>query len=376
MIPPRSTREFLDLHRDDIFRRWREHWQSIQRGRPESAFPDPPYELIYDAIPYDPTTSQPLPPDLQRWFEESPVFCSGAAFCQLHVACAGMLVRQQYPDRAAILKEIEGSFEAIMLDAGTRRWVANLLHDPSRHPTVHNERLAVIGQLAAGVAHEVGNPLTAISSIVQLLQRRTNDPFFTEQLGHVKKSIDRIARIVRELVDFSRPAPSIPSPVSVNDILRTAINLITYDRRARSIRFDSTYDATVPPVSIVQDQLLQVLLNLLINAVDAMHGDGMIRTTTSHDGEHVRISIEDNGHGIPPEILPRIFDPFFTTKELGKGTGLGLSVSYGIIKRYNGSIDVASQDGHGSTFTVMLPPLDAETQDDASDAVSSTHTKA
>jgi signal transduction histidine kinase len=374
MIPPRTTREFLDLHRDDILRRWKEHWQSIQRGRPESAFPDPPYELIYDALPYDPTTSPPLAPDMQRWFEDSPVFCSGAAFCQLHVACAGTLVRQQYPDRTAILKEIENSFEAIVLDAGTRRWVANLLHDPSKHATVHNERLAVIGQLAAGVAHEVGNPLTAISSIVQLLQRRTTDAFFTEQLGHVKKSIDRIARIVRELVDFSRPAPSIPSPVSVNDILRTAVNLITYDRRARNIRFDSVYDAEVPPVNIVQDQLLQVLLNLLINAVDAMDGEGMIRTTTACDDGMVRISIEDTGHGIAAELLPRIFDPFFTTKALGKGTGLGLSVSYGIIKRYNGSIDVTSRDGHGSTFTVVLPPLAADAHEGADAASISSQT--
>ena len=143
--------------------------------------------------------------------------------------------------------------------------------------------------------------------------------------------------------------------MQVNDILATATRLMQYDHRAKKIEFVSDLSPTLPIVHVVPDQLLQVLLNLLINAVDAMDGVGTVETRTAHDQRGVSVSIRDSGHGIPASIIARVFDPFFTTKAVGKGTGLGLSVSYGIMKRYGGTIEVESEVGVGSTFTVHLP---------------------
>ncbi|MBL0176540.1 MAG: hypothetical protein IPP94_14955 [Ignavibacteria bacterium] len=354
-MEPATLKECIDLHREEIIRVWSELWNYIQRRRPESHFPDPPYASILAQMPHDPSYSPPLSEDIVAWFEDSPVFCTGAAFCQMHVSIASILVREQYPQRAGILSELETSLEALILDSGTRKWIANVLQDTGKQEVAQSERLAVIGQLAAGVAHEIGNPLTSISSIVQLLERRSEDPFVSGQLKEVKRSIDRIARIVRELVDFSRPAPSVPSMVQVNDILATAIRLMHYDHRAQKVEFTAEHNPDLPIVHIVADQLLQVLLNLLINAVDAMDGVGAVATRTGCDSRGVVITITDSGHGIPASIIARIFDPFFTTKPMGKGTGLGLSVSYGIMKRYGGHIDVDSEVGVGSTFTIVLP---------------------
>ena len=350
-----TLKEFIAHHRVEIVHGWSELWNYIQRRRPESDFPDPPYESILDQLPHDPAYSPQLTDDLSRWLSDSPVFCTGAAFCQMHVTIAGILVRERYVQRTAILHDLENSLEAMILDAGTRKWVANVLKDTSKQEAAHSERLAVIGQLAAGVAHEIGNPLTSISSIVQLLERRSEDPFVSDQLKEVKRSIDRIARIVRELVDFSRPAPSVPALVQVNDILATAIRLMQYDHRAKRIDFVSDHAIDLPFVQVVPDQLLQVFLNLLINAVDAMDGVGVVETRTAEDERGVAVLIRDSGHGIPASIIARVFDPFFTTKPVGRGTGLGLSVSYGIMKRYGGSIEVESDVGVGSTFTVRLP---------------------
>ncbi len=350
-----TVTSFIERHRPEILEKWTELWNSVQRKRPESHFPDPPYEAILAHLPFDPPYAPPLGDELQHWFNIAPIFCSGAAFCQLQAVSASILIHERYEERGEILAELENSLEAMSLEAGTRRWIGAVLNDTSKKEAVHAERLAVIGQLAAGVAHEIGNPLTSISAIVQVLERRTEDPFTTEQLQHVKKSIDRIARIVRELVDFSRPAPSMPAPVQVNDILATAIRLVQYDHRSRSITYDCVCDPALPVIHLVPDQILQVFLNLLINAIDAMNGQGRITVRTSADAHNARISIADSGHGIPADILPRIFDPFFTTKPMGKGTGLGLSVSYGIVKRYDGSIDVTSEPGVGSTFTIVLP---------------------
>ena len=218
-----------------------------------------------------------------------------------------------------------------------------------------SERLAVIGQLAAGVAHEIGNPLTSISSIVQILKRKINDPFVIDQLNNIKVSIDRIARIVHELVDFSRPAPFNPSPGNINSVIRTAIGMMQYDRRVKNVHIETSLSDSIPEMLLVADQLLQVFINLMINAVDAMTGTGQITIRTWHDNSHVYASITDTGRGIPKILLPKIFDPFFTTKKVGEGTGLGLSVSYGIISKHNGKIEVQSVIGEGSTFTIHLP---------------------
>lgn len=218
-----------------------------------------------------------------------------------------------------------------------------------------SEKLAVIGQLAAGVAHEIGNPLTSISAIVQLLQRKTDDPFFVEKLGNIKANIDRISKIVRELVDFSRPPTNEEYEIDVSDVIKTAIGIVKYDKRVKKVEFETQIAENMPTLLISPDQLLQALINILINALDAIDGSGKIVIKSWEEFEKIHISIEDNGCGMTPDILDKIFDPFFTTKEVGKGTGLGLSVTYGIIKKYKGEIKVKSQPGIGSVFTIILP---------------------
>lgn len=218
-----------------------------------------------------------------------------------------------------------------------------------------SEKLAVIGQLAAGVAHEIGNPLTSISSLVQLLQRKTNEDFTREYLANIKENIDRISKIVRELVDFSRPPSHERMSIQINEILRTAIGIVKYDKRVKKVDFIPELDFNIPKVNIVPDQLLQVFVNILFNALDAMEGNGTIRVKTKTDGEFIFASFSDTGHGMDSSTIEKIFDPFFTTKAVGKGTGLGLSVSYGIVKKFGGDIIIFSEPNKGSIFTVKLP---------------------
>ena len=221
----------------------------------------------------------------------------------------------------------------------------------------HSERLAAIGHMAAGIAHEVGNPLTSISSLVQLMQRRTSDVFLSENLSKIREHINRITKIVRDLVDFSRPTLISKSSTDVNKLVNSAVGLLKHDSRTRNIDFVIDTQPGLPATMGVPDQLHQVLVNLLLNAVDAVTEcqDKQIAVITKSVDSFVQIRVVDNGCGIPDEIKNRIFEPFFTTKEVGNGTGLGLSVSHGIIKRMGGNILVDSVFNKGTTFTIQLP---------------------
>ncbi len=218
-----------------------------------------------------------------------------------------------------------------------------------------SEKLAVIGQIAAGVAHEIGNPLTSISSLVQILQRKSQDSFMNEQFVNIKENIDRITKIVRELVDFSRPPSYETSDQDITHVIKTALGIVKYDKRVRKVNFETDLKINLPNVNIAADQLLQVFVNILINALDAIHGNGIIIVKSNYDSKNIYIELSDDGCGMDEATSEKIFDPFFTTKEVGKGTGLGLSVSYGIIKRFNGEIKVKSKLNEGSTFTIVLP---------------------
>lgn len=218
-----------------------------------------------------------------------------------------------------------------------------------------SEKLAVIGQIAAGVAHEIGNPLASISSLVQILQRKNQDAYIGDQLAIIKENIDRITKIVRELVDFSRP-PSYETAVQdITAVIKTALGIVKYDKRVRKVKFETDLQNGLPSVSIAADQLLQVFVNILLNALDAIEGNGIIEVKSYSDEKNVIIDINDNGCGMDEATLAKIFDPFFTTKDVGKGTGLGLSVSYGIVKRFNGEIKVESKLKEGSKFRISIP---------------------
>ena len=219
-----------------------------------------------------------------------------------------------------------------------------------------SDRLATVGQLAAGVAHEIGNPLTSISSLVQLLERRMKDPDHIAKLGRIRTNIERITKIVHELVDFTRPQATDVQAVQINDVIQSAVGLMAYDNRSQKIQIDLDLAPNIPRVKASPDKLHQVIVNLLVNAFDAMKEKGdRIRISTSENKESIAIAVEDNGGGMKPDVLDKIFEPFFTTKAVGKGTGLGLSVSHGIINSMNGKLTVNSVLNEGATFFIEIP---------------------
>ncbi len=221
---------------------------------------------------------------------------------------------------------------------------------------VRSQKMETFGTLAAGIAHEVGNPLTSISSLVQLVQRQSSDDFVQEKLELAKNQINRISKILRELVDFSRPSTHDIKDVSVNLIIREALNIVQYGKKSRATVFDVALEENLAMIHAVPDQLLQVYLNILMNAVDACEGKrGHIFVSSALRGECIEAVFKDNGSGISEKNIGKLFDPFFTTKEVGKGTGLGLWVSLGIVRNFGGDIFVESEEGKSTTFTVRLP---------------------
>ncbi len=222
-----------------------------------------------------------------------------------------------------------------------------------------SERLAAVGHMAAGVAHEIGNPLTAISSLTQLVQRRTDDSFVQGQLTKVRDQIQRINKIVRDLVDFSRPSGLEREQTNINNTIESAVGLLKHDARCRDVKFNLQLSPNLPKIYCVPDHIHQVLVNLLLNAVDAMKDVDnprvTVKTNRTQNPEGVQIQVSDIGTGIDEEHIDHIFEPFYTTKEVGAGTGLGLSVSHGIINKLGGSITVDSEKGTGTTFVITLP---------------------
>lgn len=220
-----------------------------------------------------------------------------------------------------------------------------------------SERMASLGNMAAGIAHEIGNPLAAISSLTQLMQRQTDNEKIQDNLTKIRDQVNRITKIVRELVDFSRPRALEISKTNLNHCITQAHGLMQHDARCRFVSFELDLDPDIPSLDLVPDQIFQVVLNLLINALDAVKGkeNPKVVFRTSYDAERVILTCSDNGHGIPKEYIDRIFEPFFTTKEPGKGTGLGLSVSYSIIQKFGGELKVQSEIDKGTTFVLTLP---------------------
>lgn len=217
---------------------------------------------------------------------------------------------------------------------------------------VQQEKQAAFGLLAAGIAHEVGNPLAAISSLVQLLNRRNIEPETREKLLLVDDQLRRIQRTLRELVDFSRPVVHERSRCDVHSTLDAALNIAKYYKRKKGKQIITHYVENLPPLMIVRDQLVQVFLNLILNALDATEEGGTIEITTSIVDGDLRIDIRDDGHGIDPLNRPRVFAPYFTTKETG--TGLGLFVCRNIVEQHDGRIDLTASSSKGTTFTVWL----------------------
>ena len=226
-----------------------------------------------------------------------------------------------------------------------------------------SDRLSSVGVLAAGVAHELNNPLANISTFTQLLQERGNeDPaFMDDALEKIRREVDRAGRIVRNLLDFSRPTPASRERLDPAELLASTLRILTPSLDSSSIEIVTNFPSPAPWIDGDRGQLQQVFINLLTNAVHAIDGEGRIELSISPDAvqrdgrSFVDLSVVDTGPGIDQADQARLFDPFFTTKDVGEGTGLGLSVSYGIVAEHGGLLEVDSETGRGTTFHVLLP---------------------
>jgi signal transduction histidine kinase len=223
-----------------------------------------------------------------------------------------------------------------------------------------SEKMASIGLLAAGVAHEVNTPLTGISSFTQmLLERSPADDPNVHLLEKIERQTFRAAKIVNSLLNLARPSDGEAAPVDVNVVLNDVVSLLEHQFRSSRIQVRKDLCASGVFVKGVEYKLQQVFLNLLLNARDAMPRGGWLTLATRADERGAIVEVGDTGSGIPSEHIARIYDPFFTTKTDGRGTGLGLSVTYGIVQEHGGTLVCDSVVGQGTRFTLTLPPLAA-----------------
>jgi two-component system NtrC family sensor kinase len=304
-------------------------------------------------------------------------------------------VRERTQQLEAALRENERVNRALQSEKEEQRVLIQKLEE-AHNQLLQSEKLASIGQLAAGVAHEINNPIGFVNSnlgslknyvdqlmsliddlatttepllaanpeirkSVDALKRKADLDFLREDIGAlITESIDgttRVRQIVQDLRDFSRTGEIAMEWVDLHAGLESTLNVVSNEIKYKA-EIVRDY-GTLPRVECRPSQINQVFMNLLVNAAQAIPQKGRITLKSGCADDKVWISVSDTGSGIPPEILARIFDPFFTTKPVGKGTGLGLSVSYGIIEKHGGKIEVASQPGEGTTFTVWLPTRQA-----------------
>ena len=213
------------------------------------------------------------------------------------------------------------------------------------------------------MAHEINNPLTGVLTFTHMLLRRKDiDEEMRADLTTIARATERVRDIVKGLLDFSRQTMLAPEPTDINGLVRSAVKLVENNALVKGVNLSFAPMEGLPVLRVDRSAMQGVLLNIIMNALDATDAGGSIHVTTSlgyfaerQEEKTIEISVTDTGHGIPPEHLDKIFDPFFTTKDVGKGTGLGLSVSSGIVERHGGSIHVQSTVGKGSTFTIWLP---------------------
>jgi len=218
---------------------------------------------------------------------------------------------------------------------------------------LHQEKMAAFGLLAAGIAHEVGNPLTSISALVQILQRHGADTYTADKLALVSGQLQRIQTTLRELVNFSRPANNERMRFALADVIEEALNIAKYYKRTKGRLIERRVPPEMVPLFGVRDQLVQVFLNLVLNAVDATEKGGQIELRAECTDDGVVVTVRDDGTGIASEHAARVFQPYFTTKK--NGTGLGLFVSHKLVADHGGRMEFESRLGAGTTFRVFLP---------------------
>jgi len=226
---------------------------------------------------------------------------------------------------------------------------------------VLRDRLASIGELVSGVAHELNNPLTSVIGFSDLLLQRDFPPDVVEELNYINKEARRSASTVKNLLAFSRQHPQEKTAVDINHIISQVLELRAHAARRKNIVLSADLTENLPPVMGDISQLQQVFLNVILNAeqsISAAHDRGILTIKTSQKESTVLINVTDDGEGIPEEFMDRIFNPFFTTRDVGKGAGLGLSICHGIISEHRGKISVESQPGTGTTVLIELPAIE------------------
>jgi len=257
------------------------------------------------------------------------------------------------------LSDEKGSIEGVVLSGRDVTDIKRL-----EEQLIQAEKLAAMGQMLAGVAHELNNPLTAVLGVTELLRERAGqDESFTRQLDLTHRQARRAARIVQNLLEFSRPASAQKKLLDVNNLIERTLQLHEHSLRRNSIEVDFRPDTSLPGILGDANQLIQVFLNLVTNAEQAIREvreSGRLQIRPGRSGDRISITFQDDGVGIRPEALPRIFDPFYTTKRPGGGTGLGLSICMSIVREHGGLIEAEALPAGGSVFTVTLPPAPVE----------------
>jgi PAS domain S-box-containing protein len=259
--------------------------------------------------------------------------------------------------------DIEASGSPITAGNGEYLGSVNVLRDVTEHKKfaeklMLTDRLATIGELAAGVAHELNNPLTSIIGFSQLVLEEEVPPVITDDLKIINSESQRAAKIVKNLLTFGRKHQPVKQLNQINDCIDEVLSLRAYEHKCRNIKVINHLDRDLPRIMFDYFQMQQVFINLIINAeffMSEAHRGGNLTVTTETAGKMIRASVADDGPGIPPENLKHLFNPFFTTKEVGKGTGLGLAICHGIISEHGGNIYARSEPGKGAAFVVELP---------------------
>ena len=267
---------------------------------------------------------------------------------------------EEFPVEAAISQVEAGGqklYTVILRDVSLRKQLEEQLRQ--------TERLAELGTLASGMAHEIGTPMNVILGRAEFLQRKTKDPDTAKGLQTIIDQVERITRIMNQLLIFARRRPIERRPMNLNKVVGETLEMIRERLKRHRIELKADLAPALPLVYADPDQIGQVILNLAINALHAIGNEGTLRIGTAAvavlqssgglPADMIELSVTDSGHGIAPEDLDKIFNPFFTTKEVGKGTGLGLTVVHGIVQEHGGQITVESELQKGTTFRILLP---------------------
>lgn len=225
----------------------------------------------------------------------------------------------------------------------------------SQKQLLHSEKLSALGKITSSISHEFNNPLQGLRNVIDILSSSAPSEKEEKLAELAKKECDRLAKMIVNLRGFSKPSSGKISSVDINQCMEEVLSLQNESLRIRGIQVNQQFSDQIPKVKGVQDQIKQVIINIIQNAADSISGKGRITLTTEKRNSHIVLKIQDTGSGISEDDKKHLFEPFFTTKETEKGSGLGLSISYGIIQKHGGKIEVESELGKGSTFSVNLP---------------------